>query len=655
MSIRNLGGLRQQGVPFRKLSDAELQDKMRKGLCFRCDEKFGLQHVCRNKQLHMLLLSEDEITELGEFQHHTTTTKDTLKDTRQVLQLSLCTMVGLTTKKSWKLWGKIGEETVIVLLDCGASHNFISNNLIGRCGLQTMATPSYVVEVGDGRKIECQGKCADFILEIQRLQIQQEIFIFEIGGADIMLGLEWLVSLGKVKADFGNLKLTIGGGDQQHMVIGDPALSTTATSFKKLIHELQQGDQGFLVDMVHNHEVVDSTACTKEVEQVLASYGEVFQEFHELPPTQKQDHAIHLKEGVSIPNLRPYKYSHSQKNEIERFIGDMLNVGIIRPSISPYSSPIILVKKKDGGWRFCVDYRALNKVTIPNKFPIPVIDELLDELAGATIFSKLDLKSGYHQIRMKESDIEKTAFRTHEGHYEFLVMPFGLTNAPATFQSLMNEVLKPFLRKFVLVFFDDILVYNTSMDLYLQHLSQVLQLLCDHHLKVNRKKCSFGQDSIEYLGHVISGNGVSADPKKVEAMFKWPRSKDVTTLRGFLGLTGYYRRFVRNYGKIAQPLTQLLKKEGFVWSNEAQHAFEALKTVVSQLSILGVPDFSKSFVVETDASSKGLGAVLLQEGRPLAFWSQALTERGQRKSVYERELMAIVQAVQKWKHYLMGT
>jgi len=439
------------------------------------------------------------------------------------------------------------------------------------------------------------------------------------------------------------------------MVMGDPALSITATSFKKLIHELQQGDQGFLVDMVQNHDVVDSTACTKEVEQVLASYGVVFQEFQELPPTRKQDHAIHLKEGASIPNLRPYKYSHSQKNEIERLIGDMLNVGIIRPSISPYSSPIILVKKKDGGWRFCVDYRALNKVTIPNKFPIPVIDELLDELAGATIFSKLDLKSGYHQIRMKESDIEKTAFRTHEGHYEFLVMPFGLTNAPTTFQSLMNEVLKPFLRKFVLVFFDDILVYSTSMDLHLQHLSQVLQLLCDHHLKVNKKKCSFGQDSIEYLGHVISRNGVSADPKKVEAMSKWPRPKDVTALRGFLGLTGYYRRFVRDYGKIAQPLTQLLKKEGFVWSNEAQHAFEALKTVVSQLSILGVPDFSKSFVVETDASSKGLGAVLLQEGRPLAFWSQALTERGQRKSVYERELMAIVQAVQKWKHYLMGT
>ncbi|KAJ0958356.1 putative nucleotidyltransferase, Ribonuclease H [Helianthus annuus] len=335
-------------------------------------------------------------------------------------------------------------------------------------------------------------------------------------------------------------------------------------------------------------------------------------------------------------------------------IADMLKDGIIQPSKSPYSSPVLLVRKKDGSWRFCVDYRALNAITIKDRFPIPTVDELLDELHGATIFSKIDLTAGYHQIRLAEEDTHKTAFRTVDGHYEFLVMPFGLTNAPSTFQATMNDVFREVLRRYVLVFFDDILIYSSSRVQHYEHLQHVFEILASHKFFAKLSKCTFAVPTISYLGHVISSNGVEAEPDKLQAIQSWPTPTSITALRGFLGLTGYYRRFVRDYATIASPLTDLLKQPSLVWNEKATVAFNNLKEAMVSLVTLTLPNFSKPFDVTTDASNVAVGAVLSQGDHPIAFFSKKMCPRMQVASAYVRELYAITEAVKKWRQYLLG-
>ena len=331
----------------------------------------------------------------------------------------------------------------------------------------------------------------------------------------------------------------------------------------------------------------------------------------------------------------------------------MLQQGLIQPSTSPFSSPVLLVRKPDGTWRFCVDYRALDAVTVKDRFPIPSIDELLDELGGATCFLKLDLLQGYHQIRMNEDDVPKNAFRTHHGHYEFRVMSFGLFNAPSSFQATMNMIFKPYLRHFIIVFVDDILIYSTSFTNHLLHLQFVFQILLDNQFALKLSKCFFAQPQVEYLGHLVSARGVEPVALKVVAIHQWPTPRSTRAVRSFLGLVGFYRRFIRGYATIATPLVAATTIKPFKWTTQAQLAFEQLKQELASAPVLALPQFELPFTVETDASGVGMGAVLSQQGHPIAFFSKPFSPKLLRSSTYVRELCAIT-TVKKWRQYLLG-
>jgi hypothetical protein len=387
---------------------------------------------------------------------------------------------------------------------------------------------------------------------------------------------------------------------------------------------------------------------------LLQQHSDIFDEPQGLPPARPCDHRIHLLPDTAPVAVHPYRYPQLQKDELERQVAVMLAQGIIWISILPFSAPMLLVRKADGTWHFCIDYRVLNAMTSKDKFPIPVVDELLDELHGARFFTKLDLHSGYHQVRMHPDDIEMTAFRTHHGHFEFLVMPFGLSNAPATFQALMNDVLSPYLRRFVLVFFDDILIYSSSWAEHLQHVSIIFNELRGHRLHLKRSKCSFGTTSIAYLGHVISADGVAMDVDKVTAVTAWPTPQSPRALRGFLGLAGYYWKYIRDFGLIAAPLTCLLRRDAFSGDEEATTAFAALKRALMTGPILQMLDFDMPFMVDCDASGIGFGAFLHQDEGPLAFFSRPFAARHNKLAAYERELIGLVQAVRHWRPYLWG-
>ncbi|MCU7806226.1 MAG: RNA-directed DNA polymerase, partial [Candidatus Thiodiazotropha sp. (ex Lucinoma borealis)] len=371
-----------------------------------------------------------------------------------------------------------------------------------------------------------------------------------------------------------------------------------------------------------------------------------------------------VKHKIDTGNSRPIKQQPrrlplAKREMVEAEIKRMLEQGIIEKSSSSWSAPIVLVEKKDKSIRFCCDYRLLNSVTVRDVYPIPRIDETLDTLKGAQLFSTIDLQSGYHQVMLDDDAKEKSAFCTHVGLFQWRVLSFGLTNAPATFERMMEAILGGMHWTHVLVYLDDIIVFAADFQTHIQRLSEVFSRLSNAGLKINAKKCQLFRDSVSFLGHIVSSSGISTDPEKISAVKNWGRPQNIHDIRAFLGTTSYYRKFIKGYAHIAKPLHRLTEKnKTFTWDLECEKAFEALKEKLISAPVLAYPDTSKPFLLDCDASSFAVGAVLSQihddQEHPVAYYSRTLSRTERNYCVTRRELLAMVEAVKRFHHYLYG-
>ncbi|MCH87222.1 hypothetical protein A2U01_0008088, partial [Trifolium medium] len=507
---------------FRHLSEVEMAERREKGLCFNCDQRWSRQHNCRGRLFLLVTDSDDEPPSVLDLEASIEDVVSQVSDPPNQAQLSLHAIAGTQHIDTFRISGTIANHTALVLVDGGSTHNFIQESVAVQLGLNHSPIPPLHVMVGNGQELLCSKVCLNVPIILQGHEFLVDLHMLGLKGADIVLGAHWLKQLGPVIMDYQHLSMKFFHNNSCVELIGNSSSlppPLTLHQFQKFMRHEPEA-QLFSLRAHSIDPIVHATSPTSldnpQLTELLRQFEHLFSEPTHLPPPRLTDHKIPLLSNSSPVNVRPYRYPHSQKLEIESQVTKMLQSGWIQPSTSPYSSPVLLLKKKDGSWRMCVDYRALNAITVPDRFPLPTIDELLDELGHARFFSKLDLTSGFHQIRLDPNDAGKTAFRTHDGHYEYNVMPFGLCNAPATFQSTMNDIFRPLLRRSVIVFFDDILVFSTTMEQHLQHLRQVFEILDEHQFHLKDSKCSFGQTQVSYLGHIVAEGVVSPDPLKIQ-------------------------------------------------------------------------------------------------------------------------------------------
>ena len=577
--------------------------------------------------------------------------------------------------------GHLGGHQVTVLIDGGSTNDFVSDAFVRQNSLETVGLMQPVeVVMANGSKEHVTRRLVGNRLRIGSYRQRMETNVLANLSYDVILGKPWLTQhnpaidwkANAVSFQFEGVRHQLVPKQQplQFQLISAKQLGKAAKckdnelfllTIKQLEEAAQAGQEsGDNLDAAGTaallvHQIQPGAALHPIIQQYLDVFPDSLPQ--ELPPQREIDHRIELEPGAGPTSRATYRMSYTELDELRKQLKELEEAGHIRPSKSPFGAPVIFVKKKDGTMRMCVDYRALNKITIKNRYPLPRIDELLDRLEGATIFSKIDLRSGYHQVRIADEDVHKTAFRTRYGHFEFKVLPFGLTNAPATFMALMHDVFRPYLDTFVIVFLDDILIYSRLRREHEDHLRKVLDLLRQHKLYGKLSKCEFFSDQVEFCGHVVSKDGVSTAQSKVESIKAFPVPVNVSTLRSFLGLANYYRRYVEHYAHIATPLHELTKKDKeWTWTATEQAAFEALQTALTTAPTLILPDPTKPFLVTTDASGYAIGAVLSQDRgnghQPVAFISRKLNAAERNYTTHEREMLGGVYAMECWRHYL---
>eukprot|EP00877_Chromochloris_zofingiensis_P007298 jgi/Chrzof1/2821/Cz12g00030.t1 len=575
----------------------------------------------------------------------------------------------------------------IALVDSGATHSFVSRRFVEMHGLKFAESTGLNWQIknatGDMHSSTAYIPCAQLKLgDVYRCKTKLIVADVE---NDIILGRDWL-KVHNPSIDWSKDVMVLHADRAKPVVTrAVPEVCDKDDLFAKcdkhsakpevLISNLQakrllrkSSTAAYCCYIKERLDVDAATADSKTgddcipvaVEALLNDFADVFQEPSGTPAVHDVHHTIELQEGAKPPYRQPYRMSTAELVELKKQLTELLDKGWIRPSSSAFGAPVLFARKKDGTLRLCIDYRALNAITVKNRYPLPRIDELFDTVRGASVYTRLDLASAYHQIPMTPGDVHKTAFQTRYGQFEFLVMPFGLCNAPSTCQSLMHKIFAPHLDEFVCIYLDDILVYSRSMDEHLEHLLIVLSALREHKLFAKRKKCEFAKASLSFLVHVLSQDGIQVDVSKVQAILDWPQPSDVHELRSFLGMCSYYRRFVPQFAKVAAPLTDLTRNNRSLqeWDVPQQAAFDTLKHLLTTAPVLKQPDPSKPFVLHKDESDFAIGGVLMQEHdghlHPCAYYSRKLSEAEAKPGAYGREMLSVVDNVRHFEHYMDG-